>query len=875
MSQFVHLHNHTDYSLQDGACKVSDLVQAAVENKMHAVAITDHGVLCGAIHFYQEAKSNNIKPIIGIEAYVTLDGDRFSRPKGLLNESKKRAKHYLHIIFLAKNLIGYKNLCKLSSLGYLEGFYYKPRIDLELIKQYSEGLICLTACNKGIVSYHLLNGSYEKAKAQAQQYKEIFGEDFYLEIQNHNLEEEKIILEGMPKIAKELELKLVATNDCHYIKPDHSIPHNILLQISDARGTGDYKTLRYGTDQIYFKSAKEMINLFKDFPEAIENTLEVESKCNLELELGKNYFPNFIIPPESGIDNHDEYLTKLVYEGLSKKIPNYDKSIKERADYEISIIKRMGYSSYFLIVQDFIRAAKEKGIAVGPGRGSAAGSLVSYALDITNVNPLDYDLLFERFLNPDRVSMPDIDCDFADDRRDEIINYVKEKYGEKNVAQIITFNRLSSKQILRDVARVLNIPIPEIDAITKQIPSEFGKVFSIDRALNEVAELRPLKKTSNPQIKNLIEYSKVLENMNRNASVHAAGVVISPGPIIDYAPLYTSEEAAFVTQYDMKDLENVGLVKMDFLGLTTLTIITKTIDYIKKNHGIEIDINAIPLDDKKTYELFGMGRTIGVFQFDKKHTQEYLKKLKPNSIAELSAMNALNRPGPMKYIDDFIDRKHGRKEIKYIHPALESILKETYGIMVYQEQVIRIAHEIIGYSLAQADLMRRAMGKKDKKLMYAFELEFIELGMKNGLSREVVEELFKEIKHFADYGFNKSHSVAYSILAYQTAYLKAHYPVEFLAANLSANLNKTEEISLFLNECIKLKITVLPPDVNESEVDFKIDNGKIRFGLAAIKNVGVSAVEDIIKARKEKKFRSFFDFCSRVDTRLVLSLIHI
>ncbi len=872
MPEFVHLHNHSDFSLQDGACRVTDLVRAAVDNKMKAVALTDHGVLFGAVEFYKEAKKNGIKPIIGMEAYVTIAGDRFSRPQIPTYNTpngKKRAKHYNHLVLLAKNQKGFRNLSILSSLGFVEGFYYRPRIDLNLIRQYSEGLICLSACATGVVSHHLANLDYERAKKSAITYKEIFGDDFYLELQNHHMEVDKLILEGTPKIAKEIGTKLIVTNDCHYIKPTHSIPHNVLLQISDSRGTNDYESLRYGTDQIYFKSANEMIELFKDYPGAIEATLEVEEKCNLELKLGENYFPKFPIPKDSGTDDLNTYLTQLTYKGLKEKVEIIDDEIKNRIEYELSVIKQMGYSGYFLIVQDFIKAAKERNIAVGPGRGSVAGSLVSYALDITDVNPLQYGLLFERFLNPYRVSMPDIDCDFADDKREEVIKYVKEKYGEQNVAQIITFNRLSSRQILRDVARVLNIPIPEVDAITKHIPSVFGKIMPIKQAIDEVPELHFLKRPKDEKIKKLIEYATVLENMNRNASIHAAGVVIAPGPIIEYAPLYYTEDSGLVTQYDMKDLEDIGLVKMDLLGLRTLTIIQSTLNLIKDDHGIEINIDKIPLDDEKTFELFGQGKTVGVFQFDKKHTQEYLKRLKPTSIAELSAMNALNRPGPMQFIDEFIERKQGKRQIRYIHPSLEPILKETFGIIVYQEQVIRIANEIIGYSLAKADLMRRAMGKKDDTLMIALQMEFIEGGVRHGVERKVVEEIFEEIKRFKDYGFNKSHSVAYSFLAYQTAYLKAHYPVEFLAANLSANLNKTDEISLFLNECSKLHIPVLPPNVNESGIDFTIEKGSIRFGLAAIKNVGVSAVEEIIRAREEKPFRSLFDFCSRADTRIV------
>jgi DNA polymerase-3 subunit alpha len=873
MPEFVHLHNHSDYSLQDGAARIKDLVQAAVENKMKAVALTDHGNLFGAVKFYKEAKSNGIKPIIGMEAYITIDGDRFSRPSSSdendYNGKSKRPKHYNHLILIAKNEIGFKNLSILSSLGYLEGFYYKPRIDFELLKKYSEGLICLSACAAGILSYHLLNNDYEKAKKIAQDYKELFGDDFYIELQNHYMDIDKILLEGLPKIANELNIKMVATNDVHYIKPEHAIPHNVLLQISNSRGESDYKTLRYGTDQIFFKSADEMAKLFKGYKGAIENTLEIAEKVNFELKKQKDHLPEFKIPENDESKTLDDYLTKLTYEGLQRKLGAITPEVKERAEYELDLIKKMGYSGYFLIVMDIIQAAKKKGIFVGPGRGSAAGSLVSYALDITNINPLRYGLYFERFLNPDRVSMPDIDTDFADIGREDVINYIVEKYGRENTAQIVTFNKLSAKQILRDVGRVLSIPIPKIESITKYIPRKFGKVYSIDKAIDETPELRYLKTTNDTKEKELIEYSKVLENMTRNISVHAAGIVIAPQKITEFAPLCITPDKTIVTQFDKNDIEEIGLVKMDILGLKTLTIIQKTLEMVKANHGVEIDIDKIPLDDQLTYELFAQGKTIGVFQFDKPHTREYLKRLKPNSIEELSVMNALNRPGPMQFIDTYINRKHGKETVTYIHPKLEPILKETYGIIVYQEQVMRIAHEVVGYTLSKADLMRKAMGKKDEKILAAERNEFITKGVEQGIQREIIEQIFNEIFRFKDYGFNKSHSVAYSILAYQTAYLKAHYPTEFLTANLSVNKNKTEEISLFLNECRKMGIEILPPDVNKSFVDFSIENGKIRFGLAAIKNVGESAVEEIIKTRQEKPFEDIYDFCIRVDSKAV------
>ncbi len=713
MSDFIHLHNHTHYSLQDGACTVDDLVQAAKKNDMHSVALTDHGVMYGIAEFYKKATKEGIKPIIGMEAYIVTDGSRFDRGQENDNNGRKRYKHYNHLILLAKNKEGYKNLSKLSTLGHTEGFYYKPRIDLELLRKYREGLICTSACAGGVVSTHLINNDYDKAYETAKTYKEIFGDDFYLEIQNHNMDVEKPVLEGMPRLSRELGIKLVATNDCHYIEKDHAYAHNILLLLSDKNGS-DYRQLRYGTDQVYFKSQEEMIKLFKNFKGAVENTLEIDSKIDLKLEVEGHYYPQFPIPDNVPAKTAEEYFELLAKEGLRRRIKNISPEVRERFDFEIESIKQMGFAGYFLIVQDFINAAKKMNIPVGPGRGSVAGSLVAYTLGITNINPLDYNLLFERFLNPARKSMPDIDVDFADDKRGEIIDYVREKYGSNCVSQIITFNRLSSKAVIRDVARVLKIPIPTVNKITKYIPSKFGKVFTIDQALAEVPELKWVKDSKESDIQNLIKYAKVLEGMNRNASKHAAGIVITPDDVSNYVPLANAvSQTDIVTQFNMKEIESWGLLKMDFLGLRTLTIIRDTLALIKKNHNVEIDIDNIPLDDEKTLQLFSKGQTTGIFQFESAPMREYLKKLKPTSLSDLSAMNALYRPGPMEFIDDFIDRKFGLKEVVYQHQILEPILKETYGIIVYQEQVIQIANKVGGMSLAEADILRRAMGKKD------------------------------------------------------------------------------------------------------------------------------------------------------------------
>ncbi|PIW69362.1 MAG: DNA polymerase III subunit alpha, partial [Ignavibacteriales bacterium CG12_big_fil_rev_8_21_14_0_65_30_8] len=825
----------------------------------------------GIAEFYRKAVAAGIKPIIGMEAYIVKEGSRFDKGTNDSDGGRKRAKHYNHLILLAKNRQGYKNLSKLSTLGHTEGFYYKPRIDLELLRKYREGIICSSACAGGIVASDLINSDYDKARNKAKTFKDIFGDDFYLEIQDHKMDYEKAVLEGMPKLSKELGIKLVATNDCHYIEQEHSIAHNILLLLADKTGR-DYRDLRYKTDQIYFKSQDEMKALFKDHKSAIENTLEIDSKIDLKLDSDGYHFPNFPIPENSQAKTLDEYLEILAKEGLHKKFTKITDEIKERFDFELSTIKEMGFAGYFLIVQDFINAAKKNNIPVGPGRGSVAGSLVAFTLGITEIDPLKYNLLFERFLNPSRKSMPDIDIDFADDKRGDIIEYVRKKYGSDCVSQIITFNRLSSKMVLRDVARVLNIPIPTVNNITKLIPSKFGKVFTLDEAINKVPELKYLKTTKEPDLQNLIKYAKVLEGMNRNASKHAAGVVICPEEISNFVPLANAvNQTEVITQYNMKDIEQAGLLKMDFLGLRTLTIIRDTLILIKQNHNIEIDIEKIPLDDEKTYKLFSNGQTTGVFQFESPPMREHLKKLQPNSINDLAAMNALYRPGPMEFINEFIERKFGKTKVEYLHPLLEQILKETYGIIVYQEQVIQIANIIGGMSLADADLLRRAMGKKDLKSMAKLKKQFLTGALENGIKSNIAEKIVDNIEKFANYGFNKSHAVAYSLVAYQTAYLKAHYTPEFLAANLTNEFGNSNKVAAFLEDCRKLQIEVLPPDVNNPSVNFNVEQGKIRFGMSAIKNVGIPAVEELIKIRKQMKsnFKSIFNFCSKVDTRIV------
>jgi len=862
---------------------------------MPALALTDHGVMYGSMEFYNKAKKAGIKPILGCEVYIVTKGSRFTKGKAddnadtMLGKDKSgktigklsnRKSNYDHLVLLAKDYKGYQNLVKLCSIGHTEGFYYKPRIDTEVLRQYSEGLVCLSACAGGVVSSHIARGDLDEAKETAIIYRDIFGsEDFYLEMQNHGMEIEAKIRKHVPALAKELGLKTIATNDIHYIKYEHHIPHNLYLYIStdlskDKEGKNLETDLRYETDQVYFKSAEEMCKIFKDFPEAIQSTLEVADKCNLELPRNVYHMPNFPIPKESGAATLDEYFRQLSHEGLREKIKNVTQTEIDRLDLELDVITSMKFSGYFLIVADFVNHAKKSGIYVGPGRGSAAGSLVCYALGITNVNPIDYNLLFERFLNPERVSMPDIDIDFQDDKRDEVIEYSRQKYGVNSVSQIVTFNKLKTKAVLKDVGRVLNYPFDTINEVTKHVPSVFGKIKSLTDCYNEIPDFKQYFDQAKER-KKLLDYAVVLENLNKNVSMHASGVVIAPSDISDYVPIAKApqSENQYMTQYDMKMLEDAGLIKMDFLGLKELKILQQAVDLIEERHKIKIDLDTLPLDDAKTYELFANGHTIGIFQFSKPKMREYLAKLKPKNINDLAAMNALYRPGPMDLIPEFIDRKHGRKDVTYLHPDMELVLNETYGVIVYQEQVMQLVRVIAGYSLAKADLVRRAMGKKDEKLMKEQEEEFIKGAAEKGYNKKVAKEIFKLILKFADYGFNKSHSVAYSVLAYYTAYLKTHYPLEFMTAQLNCRYEDMDEMVLLINECKRMKITLSLPDINVCFKAFTINpeiENQILFGLTAIKNVGKTAVDNIIKERLEHgKFESFVDFASRVDPRVV------
>jgi len=857
--------------LLDALCTTDDLIHAAKEDGQRAIAITDHGVMFGCFEFYQKAKANKIKPIIGFEAYIA-NGSRFDKISG---KAATKKRNYFHLVLLAKNETGYKNLLKLTTLAHTEGFYYKPRIDKELLEKHSEGLIATSACIAGVVNAHLIAGDYNEAYNSAKYYKDVFGEDFYIELQNHNLPDDKIILLDAPKIAEQLDIKTIATNDIHYLRADHAVAHNVHLFIRDISQSNanniDIYKLRYRTPEMYFKTQEQMNKLFAHIPEAIANTVEIADKCDLTIDTTM-HMPVYEIPKDSKSTTLEEYLKELTYSGLRDKFNDITPELKERADYELKVMNDMGFPGYFLIVQDFIKEAKRMGIRVGPGRGSAAGSLVAYALDITNVNPLPYDLLFERFLNPERYSLPDIDIDFADDKRDKIIDYVKRKYGENSVAQIITFGKLSTRAVLKDVGRVLGIDHNDINDINKKIPVIQGKVTELEKAL-KLPELRYLSEHSNPRINELIQFAQLLEGKFRNTSVHAAGVVIAPGDVSDYVPLYKTTKSNnmsvdVVSQYSMKELESAGLLKMDFLGLRTLSVIENSLEMIEKNHDMKIDIDDIDFNDQRVYDMIGKGLTLAVFQFESPGMQDYLTQLKPKNLEELTAMNALYRPGPMNHIPEFIARKNGTMPIEYLHPIMEKSLKKTYGVIVYQEQVMQLARDIAGFSLGGADILRKAIGKKDIKIMDDQKAKFIKGAEVHNISEKLANEIWELIHKFAQYGFNKSHSLAYSYLAFQTAWLKRYYPAEFLAATMSSEIDDQEKIVALIDEAKKFNIEVSAPDINQSIASFRAVGNKIFFGLAAIKNVGTGAVDMIVKARQDKPFKSLFDFASRIDTRL-------
>jgi DNA polymerase-3 subunit alpha len=858
-SDFVSLHLHTEYSLLDGAIRIKELVERAKEFKLPALAMTDHGNLFGAVEFYKQVKKAGMKPIIGCEVYVA-PGSRLDR--GDSEESS------FHLILLASNNDGYRNLVTLVTKAYLEGFYYKPRIDMDLLEQFSGGLIGLSACLKGEIPYCLQRGLADRARERALRFKHILGpENFFLEIQENGMPEQRDANAKLIELARELHIGIVATNDCHYLRREDAKAHEVLLCIQTGKTLKDAARMRFSTDQFYFKSPQEMKEAFSDIPEAISNTVAIAERCNVEFKMGDFLLPKYEL--EGGGDP-EEFLTGLAEEGLEKKFPaGVPEGYRERLKTEFEVIRKMGYASYFLIVWDFISHARGKGIPVGPGRGSAAGSLVSYSIGITEIDPIKYNLLFERFLNPERISMPDIDVDFCQDRRGEVITYVSEKYGRDRVAQIITFGTMAAKAAIRDVGRAMDMPYAEVDRIAKLIPNTLR--ITIEDALRAEPQLKELYDT-NPQVKELIDIAMRLEGLNRHASTHAAGVIIAPVPLTEYTPLYKSpSDESIVTQFDMGSAEGIGLLKFDFLGLKTLTVIQKTLDLIRLGGG-EIALSDIPLDDKATYDLLSSGQTTGIFQLESAGMKDILVKMQPNRFDDLIALVALYRPGPIGsgMIDDFIKRKRGKTAVKYELSQLKEILDETYGVILYQEQVMRIANKLANFSLGQADILRKAMGKKNIEAMAKQKEHFVSGAVSNGIAEKKAVKIFDLMALFAEYGFNKSHSAAYAYVSFQTAYLKTHYPVEFMAATLSADMNDTDKIVKSINECRKMKIESLPPDINLSGREFKVIGNSIRFGLEAVKGVGGAAIESILEVRDDAgPFNTVEDFIGRVDTRKV------
>lgn len=861
-ANFVHLHVHSEYSLLDGAIKIRDLVQKAHDYKMPAVAITDHGNMFGAIEFYQQAYAAGIKPIIGAEVYIApKDRKDKTSTRGLTEAS-------YHGTLLVKDETGYRNLIRLVSLGYLEGFYYKPRVDKELLTKYHEGLIFLSGCVKGEIPVLCKKQRHDEARKKILEFQKLFGQgNFYLELSDHNLEDQKQINEYLIQSSKELGIPLVATNDVHYLYQSDASSQDALLCVQTNKNIEDKDRLKFSTDQFYFKTPQEMTTLFAHVPEAISNTVEIAKHCNLELEFGHLHLPHYEV--EKGYDL-ESYLRKLCYEGLEHRYQTITSAIKNRLEDELKTILQMKYTEYFLIIWDLIQYAKAKHIPVGPGRGSAAGSIVAYVLGITDIDPLKYNLLFERFLNPERVSMPDIDLDFCYERREEIIEYVANKYGKERVSQIITFGTMMAKAAIRDVGRVLNIPYAEVDRMAKLIPTELN--ITLTETLERVPEFKKLAESEEGKTRQLIHTALRLEGLTRHASTHAAGIVISREPLINIVPLYKDPKTeGIITQYDMSSIEKIGLLKMDFLGLKTLTLIEDVIKNIERTKNIKLKIDEIPLDDKPTYKLLARGETIGTFQLESSGMRDLCRRLKPDVFEDLIALVALYRPGPLGsgMVDEFIKNKQGGK-IKPLHPSLKSILEETYGVIVYQEQVMQIAGTLSKFTMGQADELRRAMGKKIPEKMEKMRELFIEGAHKNGVSKELANNIFELMVKFAEYGFNKSHSAAYALISYRTLYLKTHFPIEFMAGLLTNELGNTDKISFYIAECKKMGITIKPPDINESYSDFTVVGETIRFGLNGIKNVGSGAIASIIETRQAKgKFTSLYDFCERVDLRLV------
>ena len=856
---FAHLHVHTEYSLLDGASRIKELVRRTKELGMDAVAMTDHGVMYGAVRFYKEAKAQGVHPIIGCEVYLA-PGMRQER-------TEVDGTRYYHLILLAENETGYRNLVELISLANTEGYYYKPRIDKELLRKYHEGIIALSACVAGEIPQAILRGNTQRADELVREYVEIFGRDnFFLEIQDHGLPEEKTVNRALRDMANRHGVGLAATNDVHYVNADDSEFHDILLCVQMGRTINDPDRMRFSGPDYYLKSEQEMAELFADYPGAIENTAKIAERCQVNFTFGELQLPFYPIP--ENFEKDDDYLRALCEERIPSRYPDVTNEIRTRLDYELGVIHGMGYASYFLIVWDFILYAREHGVAVGPGRGSAAGSIVAYLLGITNIDPLQYALLFERFLNPERVSMPDIDIDFDDINRGRVISYVKERYGEDHVAQIATFGTMGAKGAIRDVGRVLEMSFSEVSAITKLVPAELN--ITLDRALKESADFRRLY-DEDESVRRVIDLARRIEGLPRNTSIHAAGVVIAKNPLASQVPVWVSE-GTLVTEFDKDDVEALGLLKMDFLGLRTLSIIADTVTHIRVSHGIELDIDQIPLVDEKTSKMLCNGDTGAVFQMESAGMTNLVKDLQPKGFVDLIPTVALYRPGPLGsgMVTDFIDGLHGKKEVVYMHPLLEPILKETFGVVLYQEQVMQIVQVLAGFSLGQADILRRAMGKKKHDLLMAQKEIFLQGCDKNGIESGLANHIFDLLTHFADYGFNKSHSAAYALLAWQTAYLKAHYPVEFMAGVLTSIMDKTDKIPVYIQLCRQMGIKILPPDINSSAASFGIEDGAIRFGLAAVRNVGENAIMSMERVRAEGgKFRSLVDFCARVDMRTI------
>ena len=868
-SKFVHLHIHSEFSLLDGANRIKDIPARAKELGMDAIAITDHGVMYGVIDFYKACKKEGVKPIIGCEVYVAPQGrTRQNKEPGLDNK-------YNHLILLAKNMQGYRNLSKLVSIGFTEGYYYKPRIDYEVLEKYSEGLICLSACLAGVVNQNLLNGNEEEAEKIALWHKNVFGEDYYIEIQNNGIQEQILANQKLVKLARKLDIPLVATNDAHYLKKEDAYNHEVLLCIQTGKRMSDPDRMKFETEELYIKSPEEMIEYFGAFPDAIENTVKIAEKCNVEFEFGHTILPNYNV--KEGYETHYDFLKELCDEGIKKRYgDNPTKEILERADYELGVINKMGYVDYYLIVWDFINYAKREGIPVGPGRGSGAGSILAYAIGITDIDPMKYDLLFERFLNPERVSMPDFDVDFSDEERYKVIDYVSRIYGHDHVSQIITFGTLAAKNAIRNVGRALDIPLTDTDKIAKMIPNEIH--ITIAKALEENVELRTLYE-NDEKVKKLLDVSMALEGMPKNTSTHACGVVITKDPVDTYVPLY-ERDGQISTQYIMTTLEELGLLKMDFLGLRTLSVIKNTMTLVKNNRGIDVEFDQ-DMNDPEVYKLWQEGSSCGIFQFESQGMTNFMKELKPDCLEDLIAGVSLYRPGPMDQIPRYVRGKLTGKN-EYTHPSLEPILKVTYGCMVYQEQVMQIVRDLAGYSLGRADLVRRAMGKKKLDVM-AKEREIFIHGqtdengnvivpgcVRNGIDEKSANKIFDEMAEFAKYAFNKSHAACYAVVAYRTAYLKRYYAPEFMASMLNSYLGNLDRVPIYVEECHKLNINILKPDINKSELRFSVDNGNIRFGLGSIKNVGNDPVSIIVTEReKNGQYKNFTDFCERISNESV------